>query len=353
MAVTAYKLPGSASGTNWTNPTNVFASDDSRAIYGNSAQNDLFVTNFDFSDIPAGSTILGVEVEVEGHGPNATAANRSIAVGMTKNGSSLSGSRLASQNLPQNTDAVRTYGSATNLFSTTLTLAEVQTSTWGVMLRTNNTNTAERRIDRVSVRIHYAIPMDTFEDDFNDGVLNTDFGEWSPGDLVETGGTLRITSTTGASYKGMETLSKYNLVGSSLIIELVHALTGLTDDGTFIQLILDASNTLTFFIYNDTLTAEKQVATSFTTLATVAYNGTTHRWLRIRESSGTIYYDYSSDGINWTNFTSTTAFTVSALSLSLFIGTDASNGGTDTAQFDNLNLPPSAGMSNKHYLGFF
>lgn len=49
---TSYKSPTAASGTNWTNPTNVYSSNDSRAQYANSAQNNLYITGFDFSDIP-------------------------------------------------------------------------------------------------------------------------------------------------------------------------------------------------------------------------------------------------------------------------------------------------------------
>jgi hypothetical protein len=114
----------------------------------------LFITVFGFA-IPSGATITGIEVEVEGNGANATAANRSIAIGMTKDGTTLAGSRLATQNLPQTTDGVLTFGNSTNLFSTTLTAAEVNASTWGIMLRAGNTNTGQRAIDRVRVRVYF------------------------------------------------------------------------------------------------------------------------------------------------------------------------------------------------------
>ena len=189
-----------------------------------------------------------------------------------------------------------------------------------------------------------SVKWQTKQDNFDDNSLDGAF--WSPwvaGDYVETGQTLQITSTTASSYKGGEVIGTGSLIASYVVLEVEHVLTGLTDAGTFLQLYLNATNTLTFFVYGTTLTAEKQVASSFTTVATVAYNATNHRWWRIREASGTIYFDTSADGITWNNFTSTTVtFALIDLVASLFIGTDSANGGTDTAVFDNFNvLPPS------------
>ena len=68
--------PSTASGTNWTNPTNVTASDDSRADYATAAQDDLFVTGFG-ATIPAGSRIGYFQFTVEGFGVDSLAeANR-------------------------------------------------------------------------------------------------------------------------------------------------------------------------------------------------------------------------------------------------------------------------------------
>lgn len=151
---TDWTVPTAASGTNWTNPTNVFTSNDSRAVYADVSQDDLKITGFSLL-VPDDATILGVEVSVEGNGTDATAANRSIEIGMTKDGSTLAGSRLASQNLNQTTDTTLTFGNASNLFSTTLTADEVQASTWGVLLRAGNTNAGARNIDQVRLRVTY------------------------------------------------------------------------------------------------------------------------------------------------------------------------------------------------------
>lgn len=150
----ALTAPTAASGTNWTNPTNVLASDNSRAVYANTVQNDLKITGFDL-DVPSTATILGVIITVEGNGTDGTAANRSVEVGITKDGSALAGSRLASQNLNQTTDTTLTFGSASELYGTTLTPAEVNLSTFGVLLRAGNTNAGARNIDQVKVQVVY------------------------------------------------------------------------------------------------------------------------------------------------------------------------------------------------------
>lgn len=147
--------PGSAAaGTNWTTPTNVYTSNDVYGTYATTTQDDLKITGMGFS-IPTTATILGFTVAVEGNGANATAANRSIELGLTKTGSALAGTRAASQNLNQTTDTVLTFGSSASLFGTTWTPAEVNATTFGVMLRVANTNAAQRSIDLVTVTISY------------------------------------------------------------------------------------------------------------------------------------------------------------------------------------------------------
>jgi hypothetical protein len=69
--------------------------------------------------------------------------------------------------------------------------------------------------------------------------------------------------------------------------------------------------------------------------ATATYNATSHRWLRIRESGGTIYADTSEDGESWTEFYSTTEVTDYGVVNVQLLG--------DGAVFDNLNTTPGGG----------
>lgn len=66
------------------------------------------------------------------------------------------------------------------------------------------------------------------------------------------------------------------------------------------------SNRLFWYIQNGSIATYKQVTgTQSQVGGTVAYSSTTHAWLRIREKSGTTYFDCSSDGTTWNNFSST------------------------------------------------
>jgi hypothetical protein len=186
-----------------------------------------------------------------------------------------------------------------------------------------------------------ATAIENLKDNFDDNSLDTQkWVEWNTGDLGESSGTMTLLSTTAAAYKGGDSTGIFDLTGSYILAEFQHVLTGLTDAGTFMLLTLDASNTMAFYVYNGDLVAEKQIATAYTTIATTTYNSTTHKWLRIREASGTVYFDYSADGISWTNFTSAAnPFAVTGLFVTIQIGTDSANAGTDTAVIDNFNYP--------------
>lgn len=345
--VTSYKSPTAASGTNWTNPTNVYSSNDTRAQYANSAQDNLYVTGFDFSDIPTWSTIMWVEVQVEGNGASGTAANRSIKVGMTKNGSTQAGSFLASQNLPQTTDGTRTYGSATNLFSTTLTLAELQASTRWVILATNNTNTSARNIDYVQVRVYYAPPVSQLSDNFNDNSVDTAiWDDWSWGKAVETSQQMQISTVTAANYYGIDSLTEYNLTDGYVSVEIVDVANQTQTSLEFYPLYLfpDANNSIFFLVSWGNIRAYKKISGTNTALGSAqTFNSTTHKYVRIRESGGTTYREYSSNGTSWSTLHSVAnPIAVTKLIVELLIWHYAVEAAATTGKWDNLNVLPSA-----------
>jgi len=146
--------PGTLAGTNWTTPANAASSDDSYAIYNNTTQDELTLTNFGFS-LPASSTIRGFEILIEGNGTDAVAANRQFRVGLTKDGAALAGTRKTDITLNQTTDTTLTQGTSTDTWGTTWTQAEVEASTFGVLLSDNDTTGAALNIDHVRVRVYY------------------------------------------------------------------------------------------------------------------------------------------------------------------------------------------------------
>jgi beta-glucanase (GH16 family) len=94
----------------------------------------------------------------------------------------------------------------------------------------------------------------------------------------------------------------YDLQGSYMYVEVptVASGTGCTTD-------IGATNSATSESYvqwtylSGNLTAQLQQAGSLTNVGSVTYNATTHKWWRIRESGGSIFWDTAPDGSTWTN----------------------------------------------------
>lgn len=349
MAQTFYNDPTSASGTNWSNPTNVYSSNDARATYANTLQNPLYITGFEF-DIPPNATITGIEVHCEGQGASSTAANRSIQIGATKNGSSVAGSYLTAQNFAQNTDSWLTFGDSTNLFSTTWTPAEINASTFGVVARVGNRNNSSRAIDHVYVSIYYTVPKaGVVKDNFNDN--NIDTSKWfAPlsGTEYEEDCVMKyklIADTTNGSSGGIGYYG--DILSSEIFVEIKQVSIGNVATSNYFTLWTDFGYFEIWFDGTDII-ADYQVysPSSNTVLQSATYSSTNHKWWRIRESGGTVYFDTSANGISWTNFTSiATATLVDAIGTidACVIGCLAYVESSTTPAnmiFDNFNCPP-------------
>lgn len=171
----------------------------------------------------------------------------------------------------------------------------------------------------------YCGPVDTFE--------GTSFGAaWtgSYGTSSVSGG--RASIGAAASYSGRTSLTNATLTGAEMLVEI---------NGTV------AAGQSWYFLYNSgtgpgwgneggTLVTYSNAGTS----VIGAYNATTHRWVRIREAAGTMYWDTSPDGVTWTQRRSE-ATAGHALS-----GGYIELGSANVATFyDNMNVPPASGTT--------
>ena len=192
------------------------------------------------------------------------------------------------------------------------------------------------------------LPVPDLSETLTDDFSTDDTVKW----LVRAGGVVtggQLVITPSATYPGRNTPVPYKLTGSYLLAEVpqVHSGTG----GTETALLMTLSNTdlanYVGWLYQwisgvPTLIPRRRVANVDTSGTTLTYDNATHRWWRVRESGGSVFWDYSADGISWTNQWSTTPTIATTamyptLTAGIF-GTDASPG---TAIFDNVNLPPS------------
>lgn len=155
---------------------------------------------------------------------------------------------------------------------------------------------------------------------------------------------LQIASTTAAGYYGLDSKDHVDLVGSSVSTELVSAGNqGLASFEVYPVVLIptdDSNDQLAWLIAGNTLLPFYKVNGSNTFVGpSDAYNSSVHKFFRIRENGGNVYWDYSTDGMSWINYASvaTPSMTISSMLIDIFIGTWQVEGSTTTGVFDNIN----------------
>jgi hypothetical protein len=182
--------------------------------------------------------------------------------------------------------------------------------------------------------------------------LNT--GVWTA-----TGATLpavvngRLKTPVLGTYTSVNTGAvRYTLTGSQFAVELVVAPNkGNGTTQAFLTLLSDPTDAtktgLEFTYTNGALLARRWNAGTGTTLAAATYNPANHRWWRIRESGGTVFWETGPDGSTWpTTVYSAASSTLTGVNLASlrvelgagFYGTEPNPG---VALWDNANIDPA------------
>lgn len=185
-------------------------------------------------------------------------------------------------------------------------------------------------------------------DDFEDGTLNTTLWSGSYGDPDEAGGRARIPCTTG--YAGLKSGSSYTLTGSGITIRL-HPPTpnGATSAAASCLVLTATGGTDAGFIVDSAQTAvglylREGYADGGAVFLT--YSAVDHAWLRFREDAGSLYWDTSPDGIDWTNQrTATTPAWAADTNLAFLIEGHRDAGTNDFIEVDSVNTPPFSTVS--------
>ncbi len=175
MADTGFVFPDTAVGNraitdsdaDWTNPDNIKADDSSDAtvilVSAGDLSRGLAASNFDFSVIPAGATIDGIEVQVgdynEGSG-DALVWDNGFGTGHCKlilaDNTDGSVTKHTSLTDPTTTDATDQAGGAADLWSETISDTDVKDVDWGffVGLFTIPAN-GDMFIDFMQMKVYY------------------------------------------------------------------------------------------------------------------------------------------------------------------------------------------------------
>ena len=178
---------------------------------------------------------------------------------------------------------------------------------------------------------------------------------YGDGNISLVNGCLQIVATT--SWSRLITTASYDLTGEQLCIE-VPQLPNIGNGGTVATLRLGQSNSgdgdgFSIIWQNGYLVLGEWVGGNHD-YTVVTYNITNHRWWRIREAGGTVYWEASADGVAWTILRSKTRAVTTITALYPFLqaaysGTEPSPG---AARFDNLNTPPASNASSGNFFPF-
>jgi hypothetical protein len=195
---------------------------------------------------------------------------------------------------------------------------------------------------------YFALPkFETFVDNFDDNNLDSSkWFNWGGAEVVNANQQLEMTILSGAAnYQGVESVEYYRLKESSISIQIINAGNqALTSLEVTFSLFADSATKVFFLISGNNLIAYKRISNSNVYITQTGYNSTTQKYLRIRETAGVTYWEYSANGTAWTTLHSeSTPFLMEQLKLELVSGVYATEATSTLVIYDNLNFVPSSG----------
>jgi type II secretory pathway pseudopilin PulG len=170
LAATTQSLAGSS--RTWSSPSNALTNNSSYAssvMSGTAATNYLRASTFNFN-IPKGATILGITVQVDrnrtsGSGTSVEVIDNEVKI-VKANGTLGTLNKAVSSNWPTS-DAIATYGSASDLWGEKWTASDINNNNFGIVLSakgasaTGNNRTAQ--VDSFTITVSYVRQFYAFD----------------------------------------------------------------------------------------------------------------------------------------------------------------------------------------------
>lgn len=154
--------------------------------------------------------------------------------------------------------------------------------------------------------------LSTLQDNFNASSIGPNWGN-SYGGASQSGGLAHVPCIAGA-YAGYQTSYTWTLAGAGFFVKVVSVPAASTATEAYLSVFVNAPGIgepggpqegyRIGFVVNtvDGLLRCKNDTGYFDAGSVdIAYNATTHAFLRLRETGGTVYWDTSPDGATWTN----------------------------------------------------
>lgn len=194
----------------------------------------------------------------------------------------------------------------------------------------------------------------TFNDPMTISTQNTTLWGGNFGTLSWTGGGFTITNPINyTGYGGETSNSAYDLTAAACYCSMANVGNqSLASCETVPVELVSGTSSLQWYVNGGTLTAYKNIlGAGNISVASTPYNSAVHKWFSIAEgtgrksgvgTSGTVYFDYSTDGITWTLLGSLlNPFAVTALTVQPSLGTFNNEASSTTAKWNSFNTPPT------------
>lgn len=182
--------------------------------------------------------------------------------------------------------------------------------------------------------------IDPLDDD------SIDATKWSTytvgtGSIVEANGNLEATVSTAGDEAQISSVNSYDLTGSQATIKIIDAVGASSDFYPGFRIQIDDNNRVRWEVSYGYIKVFVRVAGSETRPWLTEYDADIYRYLKIRELSGTTYFDYSANGLDWTNaYSVANPFNVTSIKARITNSSDAS--ATYTAKWKYFNVLPSS-----------
>lgn len=179
--------------------------------------------------------------------------------------------------------------------------------------------------------------------DWNTSAIDTSsWNNWNTNQVAATNQQLQLSTTANSGYYGVSSTGRYDLTNASVENQVVDAGNQSLASFQAYPLVIgtDSNNQLSWCITGNTIQAQQKIGGTQTTLQTASYNASQQKYFRIRESAGTVYWEYSADNHAWTVLTSLNSwpFDLTNVDVEQMVGTWQAENIAATAIFDNLNV---------------
>lgn len=164
--ITGWKSPTTAStynssnSVNWTNPTNVFASDNAlatSALAKNGSTWIMRVGGFGFTnaDVPSNAVIMGVEVRIERHASGSGAVDNALYLVAAEN--RLGTNKASAGNWGTAANVYTSYGSSSDSWGADLAASQIYQANFGLDFGARCGTTARTvNVDHIEIRLHWS-----------------------------------------------------------------------------------------------------------------------------------------------------------------------------------------------------